>query len=58
MAETLASVALIASTSVAQTYAAKNEPLRSRPISANELEDVDSGSDLKVKSPTAALHSI
>src|SRR5215470_1363335 len=36
----------------------KNDPLRSWPSSANELDEVAMGSETNVKSPTAALHSI
>src|ERR1700758_4627801 len=36
----------------------KNEPFRSWPISANELEDVDSGAEANVRSPTVPVHSI
>src|SRR6266436_2121880 len=36
----------------------KNDPLRSWPISANELVEVSMGSETNVKSPTTALHSI
>src|SRR5205823_13375006 len=36
----------------------KKKPFRSRPISANTLEDVASGSETNVKSPSDAVHSI
>src|SRR5436309_12043190 len=39
-------------------YPGKNDPFRSWPISANELDDVFRGSDTKVRSPTVAVHSI
>ena len=36
----------------------KKRPFRSWPISANELDDVASGAETNVKSPTVAVHSI